>query len=85
MWLGETLMETNGKIIMGALKECMDRSDIEDVFGKFNIDDKQERINYLLEVMGDAEMFYSIGSPSLEQRYELVVQMFLTMTWKYDD
>lgn len=78
-------METNGKIIMGALKECMDRSDIEDVFGKFNIDDKQERINYLLEVMGDAEMFYSIGSPSLEQRYELVVQMFLTMTWKYDD
>lgn len=78
-------METSGKIIMGALKECMDRSDIEDVFGKFNIDDKQERINYLLEVMGDAEMFYSIGSPSLEQRYELVVQMFLTMTWKYDD
>ena len=55
------------------------------MFIKFDIKETslEERINLLLEAMGNPRMFFSIGEPSLEQRYELTIQMFLSMSWKY--
>lgn len=32
--------------------------------------------------MYSPEMFFSSGEPALKQRYELTVEMFLTMEWK---
>ncbi|MGP1414417.1 MAG: hypothetical protein ACTTJ6_00590 [Treponema sp.] len=75
----------NKDIIVGALVKCSKREDIELVFGKFGISDEDfiERRNLLLEAMGSPKMFFSVGEPTDKQKYELTVQMFLSMSWKF--
>lgn len=72
-------------IVVGALRACSNKKALENVFIKFDISETslKERITLLLEAMGNPQMFFSIGEPSLEQRYELTIQMFLSMSWKY--
>jgi hypothetical protein len=35
--------------------------------------------------MGDPQTFFSSGKVSLEDTYELTIQMFLTMSWKLNE
>jgi hypothetical protein len=75
-------MEERDKIVVGALKECGSKEMIEDIFSRFNIDDKAERINRLNECMGKPDTFFSSDKLSVEEKYELTIQMFLTKSWK---
>lgn len=77
-------MENKG-IIVGALEKCSKRKDMELVFERFGIsdDDVNHRKELLLEVMGNPQMFFSMGEPTDIQKYELTVQMFLSMSWKF--
>jgi hypothetical protein len=81
----EGFMEERDKIVIGALKECTTRASIEDTFDRFNITDIQERIGKLNQCMGDPQTFFSSGKVSLEETYELTIQMFLTMSWKLNE
>ncbi|MDR0382520.1 MAG: hypothetical protein LBH50_00865 [Spirochaetaceae bacterium] len=76
------MMEELDKIVIGALKECTTRMSIEDTFNRYEIASIQERINKLNQCMGDPQTFFSSGKVSLEETYELTIQMFLTMSWK---
>jgi hypothetical protein len=78
-------MNERDKIVIGALKECTTRASIEDTFDRYEITDIQERINKLNRCMGDPQTFFSSGKVSLEETYELTIQMFLTMSWKLND
>jgi hypothetical protein len=78
-------MEERDKIVIGALKECTTRASIDDIFDRFNITDTQERIDKLNQCMGDPQTFFSSGEVSLEETYELTIQMFLTMSWKLNE
>jgi hypothetical protein len=73
------------KIVIGALKECTTRVSIEDTFSRYEIDDFQDRIDKLNQCMGDPQTFFSSGRVSLEETYELTIQMFLTMSWKLNE
>jgi hypothetical protein len=73
----------NTNIIVGALRECTTRKDLEDVFRRFKHTELSEKISLLLEAMGNPQVFFSNGTPTDEQRYELAIQMFLTMSWKF--
>lgn len=78
------MKEEDKNIVIGALRACSQRSDIEGVFDKFDIgSDIEKRINFLVEAMGNPDLFFSTGNPTIEQRYELVIEMFLSMTWKF--
>jgi hypothetical protein len=81
----EWLVEKLDKIIIGALKECTTRASLEDTFNRFDITDTQERIDKLNRCMGNPRTFFSSGKVTLEETYELTIQMFLTMSWKLNE
>ena len=78
-------MEERKKIVVGALKECSSRDSIEDTFKLFSIDDKTERIDRLNVCMGSPQTFFSSDKISVEEKYELTIQMFLTKSWKLSE
>jgi hypothetical protein len=78
-------MEERDKIIIGALKECTSRETIEDTFRRFQLTDLQEQIDRLNDCMGNPETFFSSEEVSLKNKYELTIQMFLTMSWKLNE
>lgn len=67
------------------LKECKTREEVENVFVQKNIskDNFEAKNALLLDAMGDPEMFYSNGSPTNEQKYEMILISFLDGEWKY--
>jgi hypothetical protein len=78
-------MEERDKIVIGALKECTTRASIEDTFDRYEITNTQEKIDKLNRCMGDPQTFFSSDKVSLEETYELTIQMFLTMSWKLNE
>jgi hypothetical protein len=75
-------MEERDNIIVGALKECGSKESIEHTFSLFEITDRVEQINKLNACMGNPQTFFSTGNVSIEDKYELTIQMFLTESWK---
>lgn len=71
------------KIILGALGSCTSREDVASVFQASNIESIEEKKHLLLKAMGDPELFFSTGEPEPEQQYELVIESFLSMSWKF--
>jgi hypothetical protein len=78
-------MKERDKVIIGALKECTLRETIEDTFDLYQITSIAERIEKLNDCMGNPQTFFSTESVSLEETYELTIQMFLTMSWKLNE
>ena len=78
-------MEELDKIVVSALKACTTRAYIEDTFRRYDVTDTQEKIDKLNQCMGDPQTFFSPGDVSLEETYELTIQMFLTMSWKLNE
>ena len=74
--------EEKDKIIVGALKECGSKESIEETFDLYKIDEKTERINKLNNCMGDPQTFFSSEKITVDDKYELTIQMFLTGSWK---
>jgi hypothetical protein len=77
--------EEKDKIIVGALKECGSRESIENIFNLFGIDDKSGRVGRLNDCMGNPQTFFSSDKISIEDEYELTIQMFLTGSWKLSE
>jgi hypothetical protein len=72
--------------IVGALKACTTKEIIEDTFARFDVSVLGERIDILNRCMGNPQTFFSSGdSISVENKYELTIQMFLTMSWKMNE
>jgi hypothetical protein len=79
------MMEGQDKIVIGALKECTSRETIESPFDLYKISNISERTEKLNECMGNPQTFFSSEKVSLEEVYELTIQMFLTMSWKLNE
>ena len=79
------VMEDRDKIVIGALKECSSRESIEDTFSLFQIGDKKARVGRLNDSMGNPQTFFSSDKISVDDEYELTVQMFLTGSWKLSE
>lgn len=71
------------KLILGALGSCTSRKDVESVFEAAKIENEDNKTKLLLETMGNPELFFSVGEPTMEQKYELVIESFLSMSWKF--
>lgn len=69
-------------VIIGAIRACSDREMLERTFNRFSIDDLANRYDLLVEAMYKPKMFFSNESPNLNQKYELALELFLTMEWK---
>ena len=67
------------------LKECKNRKQIDAVFKEKGISSNnyEAKNAMLLEVMGNPQMFCSIGNPTDEQKYEMLLISFLGGKWKY--
>lgn len=67
------------------LKECKSREAVNDVFSSKGIshDNYKAKNAMLLEAMGNPQMFCSIGNPTDEQKYEMILISFLGGKWKY--
>jgi len=77
--------EERDNIVIGALKGCSSRESIEDIFTLFKIDDKTVRIDKLNDSMGNPQTFFSSNKISVDDEYELTIQMFLTGSWKLSE
>lgn len=80
----EKIME-NKQVLIGAIRACASRSDLDSTFELFKVDNTQQKYDVLVEAMYSPEMFFSSGEPSIAQKFELAVEMFLTMTWKVSE
>ncbi len=49
----------------------------------FEKNDFNGRTELLLKVMGNPALFFSIGSPKPEIKYEFVMESFLTGSWRF--
>lgn len=75
-------METKA-VLVSALAACDTRELLEDAFNRYEASDLKFRMECMNECMGNPKTFYSAGeSISLNNAYELTVQMFLTGAWK---
>jgi hypothetical protein len=81
----EARVKERDNIIIGALKECLSRQSVEETFDLYGISDTQERIDKLNRCMGSPQTFFTPSDPSLEDKYECTVQMFLTRAWKLNE
>ena len=75
----------NERIVAGALKECNSRKSIEDIFRRFDVEDKAVRVDRLNDCMGNPQTFFTSGTVTTEEIYELTIQMFLTGSWKLSE
>jgi hypothetical protein len=73
------------EIMVGALEKCKSRESIEDVFNRFQVTGSEDKMKRLTETMGNPQTFFGSQSLSIEDKYELTVQMFLTMSWKLSE
>lgn len=69
------------------LRDCKNRSEINEFFKSRNISDTnfEAKNAFLLEEMRNPQVFFSIGQPTDEQKYELILQAFLSGNWKYSE
>lgn len=69
------------------LKDCKTRTEVDDFFKSINISNTnfEAKNAFLLEVMRNPKVFFSIGQPTDEQKYELILQAFLSGNWRYSE
>lgn len=75
----------NNQVLIGAIRGCSTRNDLETTFDLFKVNDLEARYDTLVEAMYNPQMFFSNGVPDVKQKYELTVEMFLTMEWKLSE
>jgi len=69
--------------MIGAIRQCFDRSQLEYIFKIFEAEDIQERLSILKEAMYNPEIFFSTGKIiDIEQQYETLVGAFLSRIWE---
>ena len=70
-----------------SLRDCKTRSDVNQFFKDREISDTnfEAKNAFLLEVMHNPRVFFSTGQPADEQKYELILQAFLSGNWKYSE
>jgi len=69
-------------VLVSALAACDTRELLEDAFDRYEAKDLDYRIECMNECMGNPKTFYSAGALSIEDKYEMTVQVFLTGAWK---
>lgn len=69
------------------LRDCKTRTEVNEFFKGINISDAnfEAKNAFLLEVMHNPKVFFSTGQPTDEQKYELILQAFLSGNWKYSE
>ena len=69
--------------LVGALQKSTTKDDVSNCFRLFDVTEYKDKIDYLNIAMYSPQTFFSSGTEiSLEQKYELTLQMFLAGTWK---
>jgi len=80
---GNNKITKRDNFIIYILKKCSSRESIEDVFTQYKINDKAKRVAKLNASMGNPQtFFFSDDVISVDDEYELTIQMFLTESWK---
>lgn len=75
-------MDDTTDVLIGAIRACKNRIQLEDVFEKFGTSDNDSRFDILMKAMYNPQFFFSCDNPNTDLRYELAMEMFLTMNWK---
>jgi len=66
------------------IKSCSSKEQIDSAFEGMNITTLEEKVNSLVDIMGDPIVFYSCANPTPEQQYRSLVGSFLSGIWKPD-
>lgn len=75
--------EKTKPVLISALAACTTRDLLDDTFFRYNANDLEFCIECMNECMGNPKTFFSQGEEiSVDDRYELTVQMFLIGAWK---
>jgi hypothetical protein len=70
------------KPLIGAIRECFDKEQLEETFTLFGVTDIQEKAGILIEAMYNPAVFFSSGSMDIEQEYKTLAGAFLSRVWK---
>jgi hypothetical protein len=68
--------------MIGAIRECSIKPILESIFGKFDVNETQVKVDALIEAMYNPDVFFSSGEMDTEQQYETLIGAFLTGVWK---
>ncbi|MCH5291186.1 MAG: hypothetical protein J1D88_05415 [Treponema sp.] len=67
------------------LKECRTREEVDNFFATVDSQSLKNKTAFLMEAMNNPQFFYSIGNPTDEQKYEMILTTFLSGKWRYAD
>jgi hypothetical protein len=74
------------KPMIGAIRGCISREQLNHLFDMFKVADTQEKFDLLKEAMYNPEIFFSTDEDTLsEQQYETLVGAFLSRIWEKDE
>jgi hypothetical protein len=65
------------------IKNCSSKEQIDSEFEKLHMSN-EDRVDSLIEIMGDPIVFYSCENPNPEQQYRSLIGSFLSGIWKPD-
>ena len=75
--------KARNEILIRSLYPCNTEQLLNEVFESRKVENKEQRINFMIDCMGNPKTFFSTGENiSLEDRYSITVQMFLSGAWK---
>jgi len=74
--------------LIGALKKCETGQEVDNIFNKRKITDREMQIKYLRHCMGNPEIFYGgkeddDKEKEVESKYVTLRSMFITGSWRY--
>ena len=78
-------MAAENKRLVGALKGCETKEQVEETFGIFKEYDTRNKIDYLIECMGNPITFFSDGDTDIASEYITTRAIFLTGEWKLNE
>ena len=67
------------------LKECRTREEVDNFFATVDSRSLKNKTAFFMEAMNNPQFFYSIGNPTDEQKYEMILTTFLSGKWRYAD
>ena len=65
-----------------AIRGSLDRISLEKEFKRHKISSKKRKIDLMMKAMRISAVSYSQGYPSIEERYNAIVETYLSGVWK---
>ena len=71
--------------IIGAIRACSERPQLEGIFKLFQIEDAEDKTEFLMLAMYNPEVFFADAAIPQKEKFNVILSAFLSGIWKRGD